>query len=141
MTCFWDGLLKGLKKNEKLLNSNNIKDKYLFINFCKENCSILLDKMKYCTWNNQKLNKKEINEHIAAIKELDIKKINNGYFCSTCDSFLLLVCCLFEMNIFHNYNSITISYLYNKENEICKKNKSLFVQSDKGHFWFVSYVP
>ncbi len=141
MTCFWDGLLKGLS-DEKLwisLNGKKITNSRNLPNFLKQNRNIIMDNVKNITWNNNYLTKQECKEHVDAIENLDINKIGGGYLCSTCDSFLILVCCLFKINIFHKYNSITMSYLYH-END-CKMNKSIFVESDRGHFWFVSYVP
>jgi hypothetical protein len=146
MTCFWDGILTGLKREPEIWNHitqhiNQTITNQHFINFCKQNCHILKEKYEYIRWNNDKIREQEINEHhIPLIKDLNESGIGGGYLCATCDSFLLFLCCYFELNIFHNYNSHTVAYLYEKPDIGSKKNKSLFVQSDKGHFWFISYV-
>ena len=140
MTCFWDGILKGLKKGDYFSNTNKPSNNQQFIELCKQHKQIIQEESLYIKWNNTVLSKQEVKEHMDAINELNPSKINKGYLCSTCDCFLLFLCVFYKINVFHNYNSYTISYIYEKDTD-SKKNASLFFQSDKGHFWFVSFVP
>ena len=82
-------------------------------------------------WNNKELSKQELEEHYMAIKNLNQSKIRNGYLCSTCDSFLLLIAHLLEINIVHKYIKTVLTYIHKD-----KKKRTLYFQSDKGHFWF-----
>jgi hypothetical protein len=142
MTCFWDGILKGLKQGTffKKYNYTNANNNNQLIKFLKENSHKLTEDYEYIKWNNQVIIEQQVKEDLLAIKELNIKQISRGYLCSTCDCFLLLICALFQVNIFHKYMGHTISYINEKNNET-EKNPSLFFESNKGHFWFVSYIP
>ncbi len=126
MTCFWDGLMKGLNNNDfqklgetktnihnliKLLQQLNIETKNVY-------------------WNNKQLKKKELIENFKAVQNYNINSIHNGYLCSSCDFTLLLICELFNINIEHKYLQ-NIMYYTKPDNQ-----HTLIVQSDKGHFWF-----
>ena len=129
MTCFWNGILTGLKhlNNYSITGFNkkyNIKELILFLKKNNKESNNIF-------WDKKLLTKKELSEHKNAINNLDINKINNGYLCSTNDSFLFLICQLFEINIIHNYNNNIISYI-NKN----KTKKTLYFKSNRGHFWF-----
>tara|TARA_B100000795_G_scaffold246527_2_gene212272 strand:+ start:2477 stop:2842 length:366 start_codon:yes stop_codon:yes gene_type:complete len=82
-------------------------------------------------WENQKLSKKEIKEHLLAIDEYDINCIPGGHLTSSCDSFLLLICELFKVNIEHMYMIHTIKYSNTKE-----VRKTLYYSSNDKHFVF-----
>ena len=69
----------------------------------------------------------------------------DGYNCSPCDSFLLFLCCYFEINIHYkskNWNNqpIHVTYLYNHPKRGYNNNKALFFSTSKSHFSYVSYV-
>lgn len=125
MTCFWDGIRSALCLEDyeylKIKTPNNhpsliesLKGK------AKMTDSII--------WQGSKLKKQEKEEHLIAIGVYDIGKISNGHLTSTCDSFLLLLCELFKLNITHNYCGTIINYT-------CENpRKTLNFQSDKGHF-------
>ena len=128
MTCFWDGLMRGLQNCDfehlhtkktnrieliKILQKNN-----------KETINVL--------WNKNKLNTKELKDNFTAVKQFNIKGIHNGHLCSTCDYMLLLICELFNVNIYHTYLKNTMKY-EKKSNKV-----NLYFQSNKGHFWFKS---
>ena len=117
MTCFWDGLRKGLN-----INKSNSE----FIIYLKSNNTNNLD-IICCDCN---LSKKQLDENFQHIKEYDENSINNGYDCSTCDPFLILISHLYNININHNYNGYMIKYINNAE---C--NTILF-QSNSNHFWY-----
>ena len=128
MTCFWDGLMKGLEKND-----------FEKLHFKKTNriglINLLKQKNKETTnviWNDKKIHNKELEENFIAVKNYDINKIGNGHLCSTGDYMLLLICEIFNVNIYHKYLQKIMKY----EKPTNKIN--LHFQSNKGHFWFVS---
>ena len=111
MTCFWDGVMKSLNKND-----------FDLINETKNNNTELIQMLKRrkipminVLWENQKLSENEIKEHLLAIDEYDINGIPGGHLTSSCDSFLLLICELFKVNIEHMYMIHTIKYKNTKE--------------------------
>ena len=128
MTCFWDGILKSLNISDFKYKFNIDKklNKVQFINFLKKNNKFTKD----IIWNNKKLSEKELKENYEAVKNYNIKKINNGHLCSTCDYFLLLICDLFKINIIHFYNKHKIVYKNNT-----KSRKTITFHSNKRHFW------
>ena len=128
MTCFWDGLLKGLQDsdfkpfNEKKTNRNDL------IQFLKKYNQETPDIL----WNGIKIHDKELKENYIAVRDYNITNIGNGHLCSTGDYMLALICSLFNINIYHQYLQKTMKY------EKPKNTINLHVRSDKGHFWFVS---
>ena len=127
MTCFWDGILQALDNSDfQVVGCNNRLNRQQLINLLKtKNVEI-----KDVTWNGMKLTPQEIKEHYEAIKSYDINKINNGHLCSSCDSFLLLICQVFNVNIKHLYMNVDIEY----KNEKVQR-KTLQFASNHGHFW------
>jgi len=126
MTCFWDGILQALDTTDfKLVGHNSLNCRQL-INILKAK-NIEIDDV---TWNGKKLTKQEIKEHFDAIKTYDINTIKNGHLCSSCDSFLLLICQLFNVTIKHLYMNVNIEY----KNEKIQR-KTLNFASNGGHFW------
>ena len=125
MTCFWDGILKSLNQDDfKLIGEKktNIKN---FINILK----IKNTEMNNVLWQKTKLKEQEIKEHMQAIKDYNIQKIHKGHLTSSCDSFLLLVCQLFQVKIIHRYMKHTIIYQNSK-----KERKTLHFSSSRSHF-------
>ena len=105
MTCFWNGILSSLINDDfnkiGVDTKPNIK---LFIELLKQK-NAPTDNI---LWQNYKLTPKQIEENMEHIKSFDINTINSGYFCSTCDPFLLLIASVFKVNIEHKYNNIKI---------------------------------
>uniref|UniRef100_A0A6C0C8Q9 Uncharacterized protein n=1 Tax=viral metagenome TaxID=1070528 RepID=A0A6C0C8Q9_9ZZZZ len=126
MTCFWDGIYRKLTDEDmKLINSNkkiNIKE---FINLLKKNNKIC-SKVK---WQSEYLSDKLLKENFKMIQEYNINNINNGYLCSCCDPFIILICEIFNLNINHNYNNVNIYYT------IKNNRKTLNYKSNKSHFF------
>ena len=123
---FWDGILKRLNKDDfksvfKTKKPNNQK----FILLLKKFNSKETGDVK---WNGENLTTKEIEENYEHIQDFDINSINGGYFCSTCDPFLILICKLFNVNINHRYCGHMIKY------EITNPIKTLNFKSNSGHF-------
>ena len=85
---------------------------------------------KNIIWNGSKLSNMELQENMHAIKTFNINNINNGYGCSTCDPFLLLICELFCVNINHYYLNRIMKYENKKESR-----KIITFRSNYGHFW------
>tara|TARA_B100000902_G_scaffold293120_1_gene279622 strand:+ start:6665 stop:7054 length:390 start_codon:yes stop_codon:yes gene_type:complete len=127
MTCFWDGILQALDTSDfQVVGCNNRLNRRQLIDLLKNNNVEIED----VTWNGKKLTKQETKEHFEAIKDYNINSINQGHLCSSCDSFLLLICQLFNVNIKHLYMNVNIEY----QNEKIQR-KTLNFASNQGHFW------
>ena len=165
MTCFWDGIIQGLKKFPEFKLQSITRPE--FITFCKQNCDILLKNHKNIIVEGFEHNLRDLNEvenqsqynlnyigirekevldnHIPRIKELCKKDEIDGYNCSPYDSFLLFICCYFEINIHYkgrNWDNkqIQVCYLYDHPQKGYHNNKALFFNATKTHFTYVSYV-
>lgn len=127
MTCFWDGILQALDNSDfQVVGYNNRLNRQQLINLLKTKNVEIED----VTWNGKKLTKQEMKEHYEAIKDYNINGINRGHLCSSCDSFLLLICQVFNVNIKHSYINVDIEY----KNEKVQR-KTLQFASNHGHFW------
>ena len=127
MTCFWNGILSSLSIDDfkyiGLVDKPNIQE---FIHLLKNKNTKTLN----TTWNNESLSNKQIEENMTHIQEFNINNINNGYYCSSCEPFLLLITQLFLIDINHNYNGHIIKYRINET-----PRKLVKYRSDTGHFW------
>jgi hypothetical protein len=134
MTCFWDSLRAKLHIKKKMNNSK-------FIDYLKK----VNKKQTSVLWNNSKLTQKQFEENYEHIKDFDKNTIHNGYDCSICDPFLILICDIYNVNIIHNYNGHKM--IYTKCEHKCKNeciNKcintgtnncnTLSFKSNTGHF-------
>ncbi|AYV78794.1 MAG: hypothetical protein Edafosvirus34_4 [Edafosvirus sp.] len=134
MTCFWKGIIKelGSKRIKNFLESESKvaihKNKIIrFIELLKQKNIETVD----VRWQNKEISDLELKQNIIHIENIDVKKINDGYDCSTCDPVLLLICQLFQVNIFHDYDGIKIEYINKKLKD--NTNKLNFI-SDINHF-------
>lgn len=127
MTCFWDAIVATLNKDDfEIFGEKNFSiNRKSVIIFLKSKNTICHDVL----WQNQKLKKQELKEHIEAVNCYNINTISNGHWTSTCDSFLLLICQLFNININHRYCGTMISY---KNTNGTRRTVSF--KSNKGHF-------
>ena len=127
MSCFWDTLIKKV-------NAEDMKNVLKIINPTPKTFSNALKneniKTENVLWMSNELTVKERQENFDHIKEYDINTTTNGYLCSICDPFLLLVVELFKIEIIHHFHGILINYKYSTE---CKYTITL--HSDKGHMW------
>lgn len=125
MTCFWDGILKALNDNDfqSKLKCNKPNREQLIDLFKNHNCPTLVK------WQNNKLTVNELKENFDHIKTFDKKSIHNGYLCSTCDPFLLLLAELLQVDITHHYMNNVVNYT------VYKPRRKLTFHSNKGHFW------
>ena len=138
MTCFWDGIINALLKNNIIPNTSP-KDPSNLVNYLIKNNKKTID----VTWNNEILTSKQLQENYDHIKDFDSNKIRNGYDCSTFDPFLFLISQHFQIDIYHRYCQNSIKYIYNPpQNTIITYNKQINlnkkiinVASNQGHFW------
>jgi len=121
MTCFWDSINNALRLNlhsrslVALLKINNIMTKNVL-------------------WNGNPLTEKQMEENYERIQNLSIDSIFSGYDCSTFDPVLFLVSELYRVDIKHTFNDTLIYYKYkNSDPLLC--NRTLYFNSDRGHFW------
>ena len=115
MTCFWDSI-----RNKLNINDTNRE----FILYLKKSNT----KNISVNWNSAELTEKQLDENFEHIKNFDENKINDGYDCSICDPFLILVCELYNINIFHNFNGYEMKYIKDDsyKNINCRSNTSHF---------------
>jgi len=126
MTCFWDSILSVLNNDDFRIISPSTKkmSNKIFVIFLKNNNTKTVD----IIWNNEKLTKQQMEENFEHVKDFDQNSIKNGYLCSTCDPFLLLVSYLFKVNIDHNYRGYLMQY------RVTNARKTLKFSSNSGHF-------
>jgi len=125
MTCYWDGLLRNLDHEDLiLLNSNKNINNIDFILLLKKN-NKLCENVK---WQNNFLSKKLLEENYEMIKDFNENNINQGYDCSSCDPFMILLCELFKININYDYNGNNIQYM------IDNSRKTIKYSSNQSHF-------
>tara|TARA_B100000925_G_scaffold291209_1_gene278484 strand:+ start:317 stop:706 length:390 start_codon:yes stop_codon:yes gene_type:complete len=127
MTCFWTGIISSLSIDDfayiGIEHKPSIPD---FIKILK-NKNI---KTNNLDWNKSKLTERQLEENLTHINDFPINTINSGYFCSTCEPFLLLISEIFSINIIHNFNGTIINYTNKKHSR-----KTVKYKSDTGHFW------
>lgn len=126
MTCFWDGLLKGLIYHKLIETNSNYNN---FINYLKKKCNRTNQDIRV---NDMKITPKQKIENILHIKNLITSKINQGYDCSTFDPVLIIVCDIFSVNIIHKYRGTNIRYECNNSID------TIYFCSNQSHFWYVN---
>lgn len=126
MSCFWDGLIRGLNANGFDLGKRyGIKNANDIAKYCKNNNK----KISKICWNGEELLTSQVEENYEAIKKYDVGTVNKGYLCSTCDPVLFLICDLFNISINHRYLNVDILYT-NPRNP----DKVIKFKSSRGHF-------
>ena len=129
MSCFWQGIQQSLVIKDFLYY-----DEYNTIQFVpKLEPFVLFLKKHNCVTTTIKCNgevcsQKMLEENKQAIDEYDSNQINQGYYCSTADPFLFLVCFLFKVNIHHDYNGHGILY------EHPEYTRTVYYHSNTSHF-------
>ena len=125
MTCYWDSIYQELDLEDyKFLGVNKPNNIEGLIKLLKCKNKII----ENVTWQNDHLSHNEKNEHFKAIKEYDIGGIKNGHLTSVCDSFLLLICEIFNITIEHRFMNTPIKYTR------IGSRKLLRFSSNNGHF-------
>lgn len=137
--CFWDGVVDGL---QKVSGKVKFKLPQQVIDYCNMKIDLFEERYMNIIWNGESISEQEFREnHVGRIKSLDKKDRCDGYCCGACDSFLLLLCCCFEINmICRQYTPsgeyVNIVYLYDRPDEGYLKNKTLVFRSSPTHFSF-----
>ena len=128
MTCFWDGILKQLNKDDftVMFGINRKLNRNEFIIQLKKNNK----KCNNVLWMGKSLTKKEKEEMFEAVKDFNIHYIKNGHLTSICDYFLVLICELCKVNIIHIF--IKYKIIYSNKKGV---RKQLCFKSNNGHFW------
>ena len=80
-------------------------------------------------WQYNYLSSNELKENFKHIRHFDKTMINKGYYCSSCDPFLLLITHLFNIELIHNYCGNSIIYSSNNP------RKKLIFFANSHHFW------
>jgi hypothetical protein len=129
MTCFWDGILNLLTPCEinsafglQLKRKPSVK---MFIEYLQEHNVPTL----HVKHMGQRLSANQIAENQEHIKSIDSSKAGRGYDCSGADPVLLLIAELFDCNITHIYNRVSIYYRKHRA------KKTLYFESNTHHFW------
>ena len=125
-TCFWEAIIKRLDVRdlrEFLPNQRGISPDMFVLRLKSLNL-----KTNNVLWNGEKLSEKQLEENFIHIKDFNENSIDNGYLCSICDPFIVLICELFIVNINHNYCDYLMTYT--NSNSI----KTLNFKSSKSHF-------
>ena len=104
MSCFWDSLLQKINKGD--LQNKNINNPQDLAEYLQKNNTITDNVL----WNEESLSTKQMEENKEHITDYDKATMSQGYLCSTCDPFLLLICELFDITIKNNYNGTQITY-------------------------------
>ena len=126
MSCFWDSLIQSISNEDKTNFFNNNINPIDFAKTLKQKNTLALN----VTWNNENLTTQFLDENKQAIDSYDTNTIYNGYYCSTCEPFLFLLCELLNIEIQHNYNNNLMIYKHIKNNRYIIK-----INSDNGHCW------
>jgi hypothetical protein len=124
MTCFWNGILKKLTPQD--FSPYHIKkpNHHNFVLFLQKHNM----KTNLIKWNDTRLTDQQMNEHFTHIKDFQVKSIYKGYFCSTFEPFLFLICQLFKVSIDHCYCGNVMKYRHPNGIRLLK------FKSNKHHF-------
>ena len=127
MSCYWDTLIKNIKKKDIdiILKLQNIQPT-TFAKALKEKNKLV----NTITCNDDKITEQQQKENFEHIKDYDIKTVSNGYCCSTCDPFLILISDIFSITIINNYNNNIIIY-----KPVAVSRYIININNDKGHMW------
>ena len=131
MTCYWDGILSRLTSDDYcyanfVVNSNphNTRIHSLIGELKNRNVPTI------CKWNGVDISKQLSEENVIHIRDYDANTIYNGYDCSVCDPFLILICNIFALEIHHTYLGHEIIYAPNKP-----IRRVIHFTSNRGHFY------
>jgi hypothetical protein len=122
MSCFWDSLVQKLGKED--MQQNNIQNPQQLVDYLKKNNSTTDNVL----WNNERLSQKQKLENKEHIINYDKNTISQGYLCSTCDPFLLLLCELFQITIQNNFNGNQMTYTHQTTN-----NYEIHISNNSSH--------
>lgn len=128
MTCFWNGIIQHLNKEDLELinykhNKHDIQQFIIHLKTLSQNNSFNI------TWQNQNLTNQEKQELKTFIQEYNIKNINQGHLTSSCDPFLCLLADTLKCKIEFNYCNHKI--LFQSKDQVRKTFK---FKANRGHF-------
>jgi hypothetical protein len=103
MSCFWDALIQRLNEIHVIPPGTNPHGLSMFLK--DKNVKTVGVK-----WQGSHVSEQQMAENFHHVKDYNVKTIGNGYDCSTCDPFLLLVSEVFKVNIHHIYLNTPIHY-------------------------------
>lgn len=112
MSCVWKGLIKKLNLEYKPLTLYNV---------IKQNNT----KTYNVYHNGLKPSEQQLDENYERIERLSQDEVLNGYFCSSFDPLLFLVCELYQVSMVHKYNTTTINYEYVKDAQIIQRETGI----------------
>jgi hypothetical protein len=137
MACFWNGILQQLTTVDlKVLGIQN-KNPQSLVQAFKQKAK----KTNSVRWNGDKLSNKQLDENLQHIQTYNIKTIGNGYLCSSCEPFLLLLSELLQVHIHHNYLHTSIKYTITDYDDNITTDDNITAArimkfgSNRGHFW------
>ena len=117
MTCFWEAIIsKLLEKELSLLQYYKGRNDHKILIRSLKNLNM---KVSNVMVQGTPLTQRQIDENYKHIEKYNTNSSHNGYDCSTCDPFILLLASIFKLRIKHNYNGTMITYEHlNSEREI-----------------------
>lgn len=127
MTCVWDAL------RTKIKNDDLYKILGMQTNSARELVQCLKSKNRATVgvkWQGISLKQKEMEENMKWIENHNVNSISNGYDCSTCDPYIILVCYLLNVKITHKY--INNHIIYEPPGHV---RYELHFENNMGHFW------
>jgi hypothetical protein len=125
MTCFWNGLIKSLDKED--CDILGLKDRSIYTlidRFKALNCPTL--DMK---WQNMSITSSQIDENMTHITDYQKSEAPRGYLCSTFDPFLFLLSFLLKKPIHMSFCGSDIKYESNTHTRTPLKYRC-----NRGHF-------
>lgn len=136
MTCFWTGILKQLNKLDNDLINQVFGVKPINVSHLNE----LIKKISgdentntnQVIWQKENISSQMMKENKERIASIDVKQINHGYLCSSCDPVLILLCQLMKMDIDHKFCNVLVKYEYIGND---KRSELMQFYSNRGHFW------
>ncbi len=128
MTCFWDGILAGLSASHR--DALRLPPQPRPIHLVSR-LQALNAPTPGLLWEGTPLTDKMLEENEAHVREFSPQSLASGYWCSTCDPFLCLLCHTLRVNIVHTYLGHPIQYTH----PCADTERTLRFRSNRGHFW------
>lgn len=99
MSCFWDALVRELSEEETdRAGLRGIRSPQRFADCLKASAVHAFVTTK---WQGDEVGEKQRRENAAAVQNYDTKTVGEGYWCGSCDPFLLLVSHVAGVHIRH----------------------------------------
>lgn len=135
MTCFWDAIIQSMSAED--LKILGFQRRPYAADFAKRLIKRNV-KAENVEWCGEKLRELDLDHAFEGVRDLDIKYINQGYLCGSCDHFLLLVCELLKCRI--EYLVYDAMYTGTKTNIVYeyvgdgRRSSLLRFTNNRGHF-------